>query len=238
MRTFFHVILTQPLFNLLVLLYEHVTFGDLGLAIIALTILIRFLLYPLFYKALRNQAIMQKIQPEMQKIQREMKEDKAGQAAAMMKVWKENKVNPFSPILILIIQLPILLVLYRIFQRGFSDSAFAALYSFVPHPETINNLFLGLINLTKPNMIIVILAVIAQYVQARMAIPKQSTGAAAKSAKSMSLIAPILTLVILPSLSSAVGLYWLTGSIFSIFQQYFINRSIYGHAKPATQGQN
>lgn len=235
MSSLFHAILLDPLFNSLVLLYKYVTFEDLGLAIILLTIIIRFLLYPLFYKAFRNQSLMQKIQPEIKRIQVEHKENKDEQVKQMMALWKEHKVNPFSSFGILLIQLPVIFAVYHIFLVGFSEEAFANLYSFISAPVDPSNSFLGLINLSQPNMIVVGLAVIAQYFQSRLSLPRNvdKNDASAKMSRNMTIVAPLLTLIILPRLSAAIGLYWLTATVFSIFQQYFINKSIYGN-KPRT----
>ncbi len=239
MTAFFRIIISDPLFNLLVVLYKHVTFEDLGVAIIFLTIIIRVVFYPLFYKAFKNQALMQKVQPELKKIQVEHKGNREQQAAAMMKLWQEHKINPFSSFILIFAQLIILIPLYRIFLNGFSPAALTHLYSFVSPPLHLNNTFLGLINLLKPNMIIVGLAVVAQYIQGRLSLPKPSSnsaGAPNKMGRQMLIVGPLLTLLILPSLSAAIGLYWVTSTLFSIFQQYLINQTVYGR-KSSGQGQ-
>ncbi len=231
MSSFFHLILTQPIFNALVALYKYVTFEDLGLAIIVLTIIIRFILYPLFYKAMRNQSLMQKIQPEIAKIQKEHKGDREQQATKMMALWKEHKVNPFLSFLLILVQLPILIVVYRVFVRGFTSETFKDLYPFLSAPETINSTSLSLIDLTAPNMIIVVLAVVATYFQSRMALPPVKPGEtlskSQQTSRRMVFLAPIITLIILPKLSAAIGLYWLTTSLFSIVQQRVINKRIH-----------
>src|SRR5687767_12153083 len=108
MRYLFHELLYQPLFNALVFLYENVTFGDIGIAIILLTIIIRLILYPLFRKSIRNQMLLQRIQPMVKRIQEEHKENREKQAKALLELYREHKVNPFSGILLLFVQLPIL----------------------------------------------------------------------------------------------------------------------------------
>lgn len=236
MGQLFHLVLTQPLFNLLVFLYKYVTFEDLGLAIIALTIVVRFVLYPIFYKGLRSQAVMQRIQPDIAKIQREHKDDKQKQAQAMMDVYRQNKVNPFSSMFYLFAQLPILIAVYRIFYTGLTTEAFANLYSFVTPPETVNHIFLGLIDITQPNFFIVILAAIAQYFQSKLAMSTQASKSPANPMQRyLVYLGPVLTLLILPSLSAAIGLYWTTSAVFSIFQQYLINKKL--HVQHAS-GQN
>lgn len=231
MAALFHLILTQPLFNLLVVLYKYVTFEDLGLAIIALTIIVRFILYPIFYRGLKSQMVMQKIQPEIAKAQEQHKGNKEKQALALMEVYKANKVNPFASMLYVFAQLPILIAVYRIFFHGLTTDSFSDLYSFISAPATVNHLFVGLLDITKPSMIIVIIAVIAQYIQSKTAMARNTatSGKASAMSRYMVYMGPVLTLLILPKLSAAIGLYWITSAVFSIFQQHLINKQLYDH---------
>ena len=225
----FHEILYRPLFNALVFLYEYVTFEDLGVAIIVLTIAIRFLLYPLFYKSFKHQAVLQKIQPEMKKIQERHRNDKGKQGEAMLALYREHKVNPFSGFFLILIQLPILLALYRVFLNGFSPEAFIDLYPALNAPEHLENSLFGLIDLSKRSIVIVALAAGAQYIQARFSIAKRSGEKTEESmqeriGRQMVFLMPILTVVFLVSLPSAIGLYWFTTSAFSALQQWIIKR--------------
>ena len=226
----FHEFLYRPLLNGLVFLYEHVTFGDVGAAIILLTVIIRFILYPLFRKSMRNQMLLQHIQPMVKRIQEEHRDDREKQAKALLELYREHKVNPFSGFLLILVQLPILFALYRVFLNGFSTEAFKDLYAFIPQPETLNAISLGLLNLTEPNIVVVGIAAIAQYFQARLALPKRKPGAetspADKIGRQMVYLGPVLTIVVLVNLPSAVGIYWTTTSLFSIVQQWFVNRSL------------
>ncbi|MDP2696228.1 MAG: YidC/Oxa1 family membrane protein insertase [bacterium] len=236
MSNLFHEILYRPLFNALIFLYQHITLADLGLAIILLTVIIRFILLPLFYKSFKNQTIMQKLQPEIQKIQHDHKDNREKQAQALMALYKEHKVNPFSGFLMIFIQLPILIALYRVFITGLSDESLSDLYSFMVAPMHIDPLFLGGIDLAMPSMLIVVLAAIFQYWQGKISLAKvdknkkdQPKSIAVSMGRQMVFIGPLLTFIILRGLPAAVGLYWLTTSIFSICQQYYINKQVYGN---------
>ena len=222
----FNEILYRPLFNALIALYEHASFSDLGIAIIVLTVIIRALLYPLFSKSARSQAVMQKIQPQIKKIQDDHKGNREKQASALMELYRMNNVNPFSGILLLLVQLPILIALYRVFLSEFTPASFAALYAFIPAPEAIDFSFLGLINLHERSTIVAIAAGAAQYIHGKLAFPKQSTGNAGMDAigKQMIILAPVITLFVLWGLPSAVGIYWLTSSAVSVIQQLRLNR--------------
>ncbi len=239
MAYIFHEFLYRPLFNALVFLYESVTFGDLGLAIILLTIVIRVILYPLFRKSIRNQMLLQRIQPHVKRIQLDHKDNREKQAQALLELYREHKVNPFSGFLLLLVQLPILIALYRLFLNGFSPESFADLYSFLSHPEAINETFLGLLNLTKPSIVVVGIAAVAQYFQAKLALPKRDPNAevsqADKIGKQMVFLGPILTLVFLVRLPAAIGIYWTATSVFSVIQQVLVNRSI-AKALPTDHG--
>src|SRR3989344_1476389 len=229
MSGLFFKILYQPLFNGLVFLYNTVAWNDLGIAIILLTIVIRFVLFPLFYKSFKNQTILQKIHPEIQKIQHFHKDDKEKQAMALMELYRAHKVNPFSSILLVFAQLPVLIALYRVFMSGFGDKALEALYPFITNPGHLNAISLGLIDLGQKSIVIVALAAIAQYFQGVMSLPKVKDGEASSQqqiGRKMVYFGPVLTLVILGTLPSAVGLYWLASSLFSIVQQWYINKEI------------
>ena len=232
MGSLFNEILYKPLYNALVFLYQYVTLEDLGLAIILLTILIRFLLYPLFYKSIKNQALLQKIQPEIQKIQHTHKDNREKQAKELMMLYRQHKVSPFSSFLMILVQLPVLIALYRLFLQGFAPETFQNLYSFMPAPEHVNSSLLGIIDLSGRNMIIVALAVVAQHFQGKVGLPTMETGMevapAAKIGRQMVFIGPVLTFIILRTMPSAIGLYWIVTSMFSIIQQVIINKKIYG----------
>jgi len=244
MTYLFNELLYRPLLNLLFFIYNNV-FSDLGLAIILLTIIIRFVLLPLFYKSAKDQTILQSLAPRVREIQKTHKENKEKQVQEIMSVYREHKVSPFSGILLLLIQLPILIALYKVFLKGFSSEVFAQLYSFVPAPETVHSLFLGFIDLNENSLLLVIVAALFQYLQSYflMRVARQSSSGdqkdktalfAEKLSKQMVFVGPLLTLVILYSLPSAVALYWLTTSAFSVVQQLIINKKIHGNAARTT----
>lgn len=228
MTYIFTVIFYQPLLNLLIFLYKSVSFGDLGLAIVFLTFLVRLVLFPLFQKSQHHQTVMQRIQPEIQRIQAQHKGDREKQAQALMELYRENEINPFLGFFFLLIQIPIMFALYRILYH-LTAGSLDGLYSFVTAPASLNFMFLGLINLAKSNIIIVALAALAQYLQGKMAMPKvqsKEPSAAESMNRTMLVVAPLMTLFIFYRLPSAIALYWLAASVFSIAQQAYINRKI------------
>ena len=224
--TAFNTILYRPLFNALVLLYEYLPGNDFGIAIIVLTCIIRLLLYPSTLKSVKSQKALQEIQPKIKEIQNKFKNNKAEQAKATMELYRREKISPFSGCLPLLLQLPILIALFLVLRNlsGNSDSISMDLfYSFVPYSGSINSMFLGFLNLTKPSSVLAILAGITQFFQTKMVAPKTSKAGGDFSQimqKQMLYFFPILTILILWRLPSAIGLYWMTTALFSIGQQY------------------
>jgi len=226
--TIFNVVLYQPLLNGLILLYEYLPGRDFGIAIIVLTILIKFVLYPLGAQGVKSQKVLSELQPKIKEIQEKYKDNKEEQTKKLMGLYREKKINPFSGCLPLLIQLPILIALYRVFWKGFQPEQMTLLYSFVPDPGLINAFFLGFINLAKPNLVLAVLAGIFQFFQMKMVSLKTKTGDKKKSdfseqiQKQTQYFMPAFTVIILFRLPSAIGLYWIAVTLFTIAQQYFI----------------
>jgi len=233
----FNIILYQPLFNVLVLLYEYLPGHDFGVAVIVLTILIKLLFYPLGVQAIRSQRALSELQPKIKEIQEKYKTDREKQGKAMMELYQKEKINPFSGCLPLLIQLPILIALYQVFWRGFQPEQMTYLYSFVPQPGLINPTFFGIVNLAQPSLFLAIFAGITQFIQTKMLTPKTPKSKSKDKTsqfsnmmqKQMLYFFPIFTVFILLKMPSAIGLYWIVTTIFSIIQQYFI---IKPHAQP------
>ena len=219
------------MFNALVLLYNYIPGHDFGIAIVFLTLIIRFVLYPISIKAINSQKGLQKLQPKIQELQKKYKDDKEKQAKEILELYKSEKINPFSGLLLALIQLPILIALYQVFWNGLNPKELTALYSFVANPGQINALFVHLIDLSKPNLILAIFAGLTQYFQTKMVLPKTGSTAEKKGngpdfsqvmQKQMVYFFPVFTVIILVSLPSALGLYWTISGLFSIIQQYFV----------------
>ncbi|MCD6528052.1 membrane protein insertase YidC [bacterium] len=221
--TAFNEILYRPLFNILVLLYNIIPGNDLGIAIIILTIGIKLVLYPLNQKAIKSQKALQELQPKIKEIQKKYK-DKTQQAEELLKLYKKAKINPFSGFLPLLIQIPILIALYKVFL-GINDNALNNLYSFISKPENLNPMFLGIINLSEKNWILAGLAGVFQFIQSKMNEPKsgltdKKTDFSYLLGKQMVYLMPVITVLIAGSLPSALALYWIVITLFGIFQQW------------------
>ncbi len=229
--TIFNEVLYRPLLNILFLLYQYLPGHDLGIAVIALTILIKFIFYPLGTQTIKSQKEMAEIQPKIKEIQVKYKDDKEKQTKLIMDLYKEKKMNPFSGCLPLLIQLPILFALYQVIRKGLNLEAIKSLYHFIPHPTQIDPTFFGIINLTSPNMALAILAGISQFLQLKTMPQTQKTknpqaDISQMMTKQMIYVFPIFTIFICLKIPSAIALYWIVMNLFSIGQQYLLSKKL------------
>ncbi len=228
MMEIFNVILYQPLLNLLVFLYNVVPGQDLGVAIIILTIIIKLVLYPLSHQAIKSQKALQELQPKIEEIKKQCKNDKEKLAKETMELYKSNKVNPLSSCLPLLIQLPFLIAVFQVFRTGLSVESLDLLYPFIQNPEQLNPITLGILDLSKPSVILAVLTGASQFWQTKMLStnrPKKATPGAkdedmmAMMNKQMLYFMPILTIFIGVSLPAGLVLYWFITTLLTIFQQ-------------------
>lgn len=234
MSEFFHAILYLPIFNLLVFLYDVLPGSDIGFAIIALTVLIKLILWPFMSSSLKSQKALQELQPKIEELKKTHGENKETLAKAMMELYQKEKVNPLSSCLPILIQLPILIALYRVLLAGFGSETLSQLYAFIPNPGFIDTVFLGLTDLSTSNTILALLAGLFQFIQTRMLISRRPPKAVAGKPgaldetmlasmnKSMLYFMPIITVVIGATLPGGLTLYWVTVNIVSILQQQFV----------------
>ena len=226
----FHAALYQPIFNFFVGLYNLIPGHDVGLVILIITILVRILVWPLTSSSIRAQKSVQELQPKVDAVKKEFANDKQKQAEELMKVYKENKVNPFSSCLPLLVQLPILIALYMVMRDGLMADKFAAeLYSFVDNPGKINPLSLGFLDMAKPNYVLAILAGLAQFWQAKTMLSKQppkEAGAGGKDEgmmaamnKQMLYFMPAMTAIIGFGLPAGLTVYWFFSTLLTVAQQ-------------------
>lgn len=220
-----------PLLNALVWIYNTIPYHDIGIAIIILTVLIRVIFYPLSKKSIRSQKAMAKLQPKIKEIQKKFK-NKEEQAKQMMLLYKEHKVNPAAGCLPILVQFPVLIALYRVFFTGLNLENMNNLYSFVQKPETLNFMFLGLIDLSQRSLVLAFLAGFLQFIQSKMIMPQKSARQkggskpgsldfASLMGQQMTYFMPLITVFIALSLPAALPLYWIVITLFGIIQQHF-----------------
>jgi len=230
MITLYNRFLYEPILNLFVWLYNVLPGNDVGLVIIIITLAIRFILYPFYKKQVESQKAMQDLQPKVQETREKYKDNKEEQAKAMMRLYKDNKVSPFSSCLPILIQFPLFIAVYQVLRDGLTKTeSLDLLYPFVSRPEMIDPFFLGLVDLSTPNVILAVLAGAAQFWQAKMLMQKRPAVKTEGSKdedtmaimnKQMTYIMPVMIIFFGLTLPSGLSLYWLVSTLFMIAQQY------------------
>ncbi|MEI6478471.1 MAG: YidC/Oxa1 family membrane protein insertase [bacterium] len=192
-----------------------------------LTILVRLVLIVPYKKGAQSQRRMMQLQPLLDELKKEYAGDQQGLAAAQMELYKKNNINPFSSCGSLLLQLPVLYLLYYTIQHGLVAHN-PHLYGWLPKPEFINTAFFG-IDLLKPDktFILPIIASGLQLIQVKMTLPPKSASsndAQQATQRMMMYLAPALTLYISYRLEAGVAVYWIVTNLFSIVQQYYVNK--------------
>lgn len=212
--------------------------GGYGVAIILLTIVVKIVLLPLTWKQTRSMLALQRLQPEMKKLQEKYKGDKEKLGQEMMKFYKENKVNPLSGCLPLVLQLPVFIALYEVLRKyvitppimlvgnvftsgtaiskamgvGANTSYFFSKTGFL----WVKNLSDSTISADPFWILIILMALTTWYSQKQvMSDPRQ---------QKMMLIMPFLMAFIAIRLPAGVVLYWIVTNVLQIAQQSVISR--------------
>ena len=227
LKIFYNQVFYLPLLNALVFLTSVLPGHDLGLAVILLTVFIRALMFPMTHKMLKTQNAMKKIEPDIKKIYDE-KKNKEEQAKALMALYKEHGINPLSGFLMLLIQLPLLIALYRVFWRGIPFQA-SEVYFFLTVPPEVNTMFLGFISLTSASVGLAALAALSQFWQAKLATPPsnqpKNKGDMAQAMQwQMLYMFPILIFILGFKMPAAVSLYWTAMNVFAIVHEAIVRK--------------
>ncbi len=236
-----NILFYKPLYNLLVFCMSVFPFHSMFLAVVIITLIVRVILYPLSYKALKTQIGMSRIKGKLKEIQKNYP-DKQEQARKTMELYKEHGVNPFSSFLTILIQLPIIIALYRVFQdfaaKGLDPSL---LYPFVSIPEAVNLTSFG-INLAEKSILLALLTGITQYLYLHISSRlrrevEEREGHVEKTAQekmmesvgsSMKYTLPIVITIVAYMAGGALALYWFISNLFIILQEKYIHRKLEG----------
>lgn len=189
---FTHLIV-QPIFNLLVLIYALLPGHNFGLSLIIFTVVIRLLMWPLVKRQLRQSKLMRRLQPELKRIKKESGGNRQKESQAMMELYKERGVNPFSTFPTLIVQMIILIGLYAGLRKVIDqpkdivDFAYPALqhlgwiHHLSQHIKDFDNTLFGVVDLTRsafgakgtyvPALIIVLGSALVQFMTSKQLMP-------------------------------------------------------------------
>lgn len=238
MSYLFNIFFYKPLYNGLIFLINILPWVDIGIIVILFTCIVKLILFPLSKKSVLTQIKMKEIQPDLDAIKEKHKNNKQEQALKVMALYKEKKVNPFSGILLLFIQIPIIFALYFVFLKGGLPKIDTnMLYSFIKIPESVDISFFGLMDITQKSYLMAFFAALTQFFQVKFAVPNfkkidnklKSNSFKDDLAKSMSIqmkyILPVIIFFISRGLPAVVALYWTTSNLFAIGQELYLRRS-------------
>ncbi|HLP44031.1 MAG TPA: YidC/Oxa1 family membrane protein insertase [Candidatus Nanoarchaeia archaeon] len=241
MSFLYHTLVYNPLYNGLIYLMDVLPWADAGVAIVIFTIIVKLILFPLSKKAVTTQLKMKKVEPELNALKEKYKDDKQLHAKKTMELYKDNGINPFAGIILILIQLPIILALYKVFLSGFQSINADILYSFVKVPAAIDTMFLGLVDITGKSVVLALLAGISSFIQVKLSIPVVPKTAARENMSKeerfrhdltrtmgmqMRYMLPALAFIVSWTISGAIAVYWITSNVFSIAQELVIRKSI------------
>ena len=234
----FNFFFYNPLYNALILIINHIPGGDIGLATVILTCLVKIVLFPISKNATKTQLKMKAFEPELAKIKEEYGQNREEFAKKTLEFYKKNELNPFASFFLILIQLPIIIALAWIFYRGGLPKVDTSiLYSFVAVPTVLHTMFLGVIDVANRSFLLSVLAGLAQFIQIQLSLPKLkprdpnkqnsfSDDLAHSMNMQMKYVMPIFMFIVSFSVSGAVALYWITGSVFTIGQELYFRRTI------------
>ena len=214
----------RPIFDVLMFLFH--TLGNFGLAIIALTLIVRAIMFPIAQKQFQSMAAMRKLQPKMKAIQERFKDDKPRQQQEILKLYQSEKVNPAAGCLPIVLQIPVFYALYKVlvvsvemrhqpFILWIKDLSAA-------DPLTPVNLF-GLLHFTPPAMLAIgvlpILVGTTQFLSMKLnPQPMDPTQA------QMFAIMPWFLVFIMAPFAAGLQLYWITNNLLTMAQQWWLYR--------------
>lgn len=234
MITLWNIIFYKPLYNALVFLVDILPSHSLFIAVVILTFVVRLIISPLSYKALKTQIRTKALQPKINKI-KETITDKQEQARKTFEMYKEEGVNPFSSILLILVQLPIILALYWVFRDGSIEIDPTILYSFIQFPETISFTSFG-IDLAEKSYLLAFLTGLTQYIHLSRSASMKQVDLGSKSTdqekmmqsvgKSMKYMMPVIFTVVAFIAGGALALYWTTSNIFMIIQEWYLQKKL------------
>jgi len=228
----FETFLVQPIYNIFIALVSVVPQGDAGLAIIALTLIMRLVLYPVFTASIRTQMGMTAMQSDVELIKEKHKNDKEALAREQVALFKKHKVNPLAGFGALFIQLAVIIALYfALFNKGFPVIDTSLLYSFIPTPAAVSTRFFGIIDLLSAHHVFLAIIVGAsQYWAIYLTLGRTPVNHKDKDKAAVARMQQNMMLYFMPAVmavtsyyfAAAVGVYFVASNLFSVGQEWLI----------------
>ncbi len=233
-----HSFFFDPVYNTLVFFIDVLPGGDVGLAIVCAVVAIKLVILPLSIKVTKMQVAMRELEPKMKEL-KERITDRQEQARAMMDLYKEANVNPFSSIFLLFIQFPIIIALYLAVVSGGGVALpainTALLYSFIPDPAVVSMFMLGVFDIAQKSLPLAILAGVTQFIHVHLSMPapaakKEGEAPSFKDefARSMHVqmryVMPVIIVFVAYAFSAAIALYFTVSNIMAIGTELVVKR--------------
>ena len=219
-----------PMVNILIVLTQYLL-GNFGLAIIALTVALNLVLYPLTKKQIDSTKAMQEMQPKLAEMQKKYARDSQKLAQEQMKLYKEAGINPAGCLLPMLIQMPIWFALYQSIVRLLADapeslidlSRFLYSWPMLHTAVPLSNRFLWL-NLAQPDvtMIMPILVGASMWVQQKMVTPPSADPRQQQQSQMMLWMMPLIFGFMAVQFPSGLALFWFFSTLIRIIIQYFM----------------
>ncbi|MEO1640807.1 MAG: membrane protein insertase YidC [Pseudomonadota bacterium] len=223
--------LTKPIFALLH--YLNLIIGNMGWAILALTVILKIIVLPLAYKSYVSMAKMKELQPEMEKLKERVGEDRQAMQQGMMKLYKDNKVNPAAGCLPILLQIPIFFSLYKVIFVTI-ELRHAPWFGWIndlsaPDPSSFINLF-GLLPFAGPEpgsiLSLLFIGILPILLGVSMWLQQKLNPAPTDPTQQMIFAwMPWVFMFMLGSFASGLVLYWIANNVITFIQQYAIMRS-------------
>ena len=217
-------VITQPMFLVIDWLFRM--FGNFGVAILLVTVIVKAIFFPLANKSYKSMSAMKKVQPQMTALRDQYKDDKVKQQQALMELYKKEKINPLAGCWPIAVQIPVFFALYKVLFVTI-EMRHAPFFGWIqdlsaPDPTTIFNLF-GLIPWTPPQLLMVgiwpLIMGVTMFVQMRLnPTPPDPTQ------KMIFTWMPVIFTFMLASFPAGLVIYWAWNNTLSVLQQYVIMR--------------
>lgn len=234
-----HTFFFDPVYNGLIFFIDVIPGGDVGLAIIAIVVVVKTILLPLSIKAAKTQRVMREIEPKLREIKETHKDNREAQALAMMTVYREAGMNPFASLFLIFLQIPIIIALYFAVYSGggikLPDINVDLLYAFVNNPSVVNMNFLGMVDITGKSVFLALLAGVTQYYQVKVSLPEMPPRDPNKAPDmkeefmrnmhlQMRYVMPVIIFFVSYIISAAIALYFFVSNIVAILQELYVRK--------------
>ena len=222
------LIILQPMINILIAL-SHYLYGNFGITIIALTIIIRACMIPLSLKQLHATKAVSTLQPKLLELQKKYAKDRARLAQEQMRLYKESGVSPMGCMVPMLIQMPIWIALYQSIMLSLAVTpegllnlsrylySWPLVYPLLP----LSNHFLWL-DLARGDMLLAILVGATMWLQQKMVMPAAADPRAQAQSRMMLWMMPLMFAFLSLSFPSGLALYWVTSNVITIVIQYYV----------------